>query len=81
MTQVSYQVAYDGFNLDKAAAVLSQGLAPGINACFECCDRHVTAFPDRNALVYECVSGASRSVTFGELQARSAQFARRYPCL
>lgn len=75
MSQVSYQAAYDGFSLDEAAAVLSQGLAPGMNACFECCDRHAAVSPDRVALVYQSDSGASRSVTFGELRKRSTQFA------
>ena len=75
MSQVSYRAAYDGFSLDDAAAVLSKGLVPGINACFECCDRHAAVSSERDALIYESVSAMSRSVTFGELQARSAQFA------
>lgn len=76
MSQISYRVAYDDFSLDIAAAVLSKGLVPGINACFECCDRHATVSPDRDALIYQSVSGKTRSITFGELQAQSARFAQ-----
>ena len=68
-----YAQAFDGFSYDDAVARQLQGSLEAMNACVECCDRH--ALPGRIALFWEGRDGNSRSWTFTELQALSAQFA------
>ena len=53
--------------------VLLGGLATGINACIECCDRW--ADDAAVALEWYGASGQRQSVTFAQLQADSARFA------
>jgi acetyl-CoA synthetase len=48
-------------------------LETGINACVECCDRHVQ--PDKIALEYEDQAGNRAAYTFAQLRDLSAQFA------
>lgn len=74
MSRISYNAAYEAFDLAIAADVLSNGLRPGINAAFECCDRHATVRPDAPALFYES-DDQSTALTFGELWTKSAKFA------
>ncbi|WP_416898818.1 MAG: AMP-binding protein [Minwuia sp.] len=68
---------YRQFCADFDPAVLAQtlhgDLGQDINACIECCDRHVGE--DRVALNWEGEDGSSRSLTFEDLQKRSAQVA------
>ncbi|CAJ95893.1 Acetyl-coenzyme A synthetase AcsA [Cupriavidus necator] len=68
-----YAQAFDGFSYDDAVARQLHGSQEAMNACVECCDRH--ALPGRIALFWEGRDGNSRSWTFTELQALSAQFA------
>ncbi|EYS88708.1 AMP-binding protein [Cupriavidus sp. SK-4] len=68
-----YAQAFDGFSYDDAVARQLHGNLEAMNACVECCDRH--ALPGRIALFWEGRDGNSRSWTFTELQALSAQFA------
>lgn len=68
-----YREARDSFDIAQIHRTLSGDLDRGINACIECCDRHVGQ--NRVAVNYESVSGESRAITFEELQARSAQVA------
>ncbi|AEI80030.1 acetyl-coenzyme A synthetase AcsA [Cupriavidus necator N-1] len=68
-----YAQAFDGFSYDDAVARQLHGSLEAMNACVECCDRH--ALPGRIALFWEGRDGNSRSWTFTELQALSAQFA------
>lgn len=68
-----YAQAFDGFSYDDAVAHQLHGNLEAMNACVECCDRH--ALPGRVALFWEGRDGNSRSWTFTELQALSAQFA------
>lgn len=46
----------------------------GLNACFECCDRHAAVDADRPAVYFED-EGRSSVTTFGKLRARSTAFA------
>ncbi|AGW93606.1 AMP-binding protein [Cupriavidus sp. DF5525] len=68
-----YAQAFDGFSYDDAVARQLHGSLDALNACVECCDRH--AQPGRIALFWEGRDGNSRSWSFAELQALSAQFA------
>lgn len=68
-----YREAYDSFDIDQMNGTLAGDPDSGINACIECCDRHVGT--NKVAVNYESVSGESRAITFEELQARSAQVA------
>jgi len=61
-------------NPGSAADCLSGDLDKGLNACFECCDRHAAADPDRPAIYFE-EEGRSSVTTFGDLRARSTAFA------
>ena len=74
MSRMNYKAAYEAFDLGIAGRVLSKGLGPGLNACFECCDRHAMEEPDAPALFYES-DDRSTILTFGELQSKSAAFA------
>ncbi|VTU32377.1 Acetyl-coenzyme A synthetase [Variovorax sp. SRS16] len=69
----SHAEACAGFDAQMAYADLSGRLAEGLNACIECCDRHVGA--NRLALQWESQDGRSESYTFDQLQALSARFA------
>ncbi|WP_263140266.1 AMP-binding protein [Pseudomonas alcaligenes] len=69
-----YSTAVETFEL---AATLADSLSrdlTALNACVECCDRHV--LPGRIALFWEGRNGARSVHTFSELQAQSARFAR-----
>ncbi|MBL9071410.1 MAG: AMP-binding protein [Sphingopyxis sp.] len=62
------------FAPDSAADCLSGDWDIGLNACFECCDRHAAVDADRPAIYFED-EGRSSVTTFGELRARSTAFA------
>ncbi|MDR1075077.1 MAG: AMP-binding protein [Xanthomonadaceae bacterium] len=69
-----YEEFVTGFSLEKAAAELLNGdLEKGINACVECCDRHV----GQNRVALTCIGqdGREERYTFEQLQKWSAQFA------
>lgn len=69
-----YEKAYADFDLGAALSVLSKDPALGVNACFECCDRH--AGSHRVALIWEGQNGQSKTYTFDQLKDLSAQFAQ-----
>lgn len=69
----AYQDAYQAFDLERALADTFGEGAVNFNAALMCCDRHVGE--DRVALHWQDVSGASASMTFDELKARSSRFA------
>ncbi|MCH9673651.1 MAG: AMP-binding protein, partial [Gammaproteobacteria bacterium] len=71
--RADYHAFCEAFDPHAIAATFAGDLAAGINACVECCDRHVGT--NRVALIWENAAGESGSVTFEELQARSAQVA------
>lgn len=58
----------------SASDGLSGDWDTGLNACFECCDRHAAVDADRPAIYFED-EGRSSVTTFGELRARSTAFA------
>ncbi|GHD05858.1 AMP-binding protein [Tianweitania populi] len=70
---LAYEDVLAGFSADDLASTLQGNLEGGINACVECCDRHVGA--NRLALDYESQDGRREQLFFEELRDRAAQFA------
>ncbi len=68
-----YREAYANFRLEEITGKLQGSLEEGINACVECCDRHVPS--GRTALEWEGQDGKRTSYTFARLQELSARFA------
>lgn len=68
-----YRKAHDAFELTQLTDQLAGDLQTAVNACVECCDRHVG--DNRLALIWADASGERLSYTFEQLQARSAQVA------
>ncbi|ALN19133.1 AMP-binding protein [Ectopseudomonas mendocina] len=68
-----YFTAAREFDFEAAVANTLAGRLDALNACVECCDRHVGA--DRTALVWEGRNGERATWTFEQLQAASARFA------
>jgi len=68
-----YQEFYAGFDANTLANELDGDIASRINACVECCDRHVGQ--DRLALIWASANGERRTLTFEDLQAGSAKVA------
>ena len=61
------------FSLEFIAAKLSGDLDKGVNACVECCDRHIA--PGKIALDWESADGRKASFTFEQLRDQSARVA------
>ncbi|MCM2477568.1 AMP-binding protein [Rhizobium sp. CG5] len=72
-TKSSYAVEKSAFQLKEAVGLLAGDLENGINACVECCDRHVGS----GKLALRCLSadGALREYTFEHLRDMSARAA------
>ena len=68
-----YHAFYDGFDASLLSETLHGDLGTAVNACIECCDRHVGQ--NRVALNWQSASGESGTCTFEDLQVRSAQVA------
>jgi len=68
-----YKAAYDSFDPMQLIAELDGDLQSAVNACVECCDRHVGT--NAVALHWANASGDRATYTFEDLQARSAQVA------
>lgn len=68
-----YETAVSEFRLDDAIANLAGDLDKGINACVECCDRHVGS--DKAALRCLSAHGTLTEYTFEQLSALSARAA------
>nr|MBO2511614.1 AMP-binding protein [Gammaproteobacteria bacterium] len=68
-----YQTAAREFDYQRTLEETLAGSLEAINACIECCDRHVGA--QRVALYWEGVDGRRASWTFEQLQEASARFA------
>jgi len=68
-----YQTFYAGFDAATLEAELHGDLVEGVNACIECCDRHVG--DDRIAVNWVSASGERTALTFEDLRTRSAQVA------
>ena len=61
------------FRVEDLAARFAGDFETGLNACYECCDRH--AGSNKVALFWEDKDGRSTPYTFDGLQALSARFA------
>ena len=68
-----YEDHIAAFRLEDLASHLSGDLDAGINACVECCDRHVA--PGKIALEWESGDGRRASYTFEQMRDLSARFA------
>ncbi len=73
MTLPIYEEHMAAFRLKILAGQLSGDLATGINACVECCDRHIA--PGKIALEWESGDGRKASYTFEQMRDLSARFA------
>src|SRR6266571_6329915 len=69
----NYYERLAAFTPEEIAAHLSGNVETGINACVECCDRHVA--PGRVALEWESAEGRKATFTFEQLRDLSARFA------
>ena len=72
-TKQTYAAARDDFDLAKIDATFVGSFSDGVNACIECCDRHVGS--GRAALNWIGSDGGSRSVSYEYLKEQSARFA------
>ncbi|MCF1504619.1 acyl-CoA synthetase [Afifella sp. H1R] len=68
-----YADAIANFRLDDITKLLSGDLETGINACVECCDRHVAG--GGTALHYISADGRQETYSFAQMQKLSARFA------
>lgn len=68
-----YSVAASGFDYSQVASASLHGGLDALNACVECCDRHVGN--TRVALNWEGRDGEQAQYTFEQLQQLAAQFA------
>ncbi|MGU7774765.1 acyl-CoA synthetase [Burkholderia sp. MR1-5-21] len=72
-TLPAYADAAARFSIGTAAAQLHGDLARGLNACVECCDRHVAA--GGTALDWIDANGRHHGFSFAQMQALSARVA------
>ncbi|MDH4548650.1 AMP-binding protein [Pseudomonas sp. BN607] len=68
-----YAEAARSFELNQAAIEALHGNLAALNACVECCDRHVGS--DRPALIWEGRDGDTQRYSFDQLQALATRFA------
>jgi acetyl-CoA synthetase len=61
------------FRVEDLNARFAGDFETGLNACYECCDRHTGS--NKVALLWEDKNGRSTTYTFDELQVLSARFA------
>ncbi len=73
MSKKNYAAAYAAFDLAHLQSQFHGSFANGINACVECCDRWAQGHA--TALNYVGADGASRSLSFAQLQGEAARFA------
>ena len=71
---MNYQNAAQTFDLENAARSLISGQFDALNACYECCDRHAEADPQKVALYWQGKDGRQLEFTFAELKRRASQF-------
>lgn len=69
----AYADAAAQFRIEDAASYLHGDLERGLNACVECCDRHVA--PGATALDWIDAAGQHHSFSFAQMQALSARVA------
>lgn len=71
---LAYEDVVRQFAMEDLLAGLSGNLVDGINACVECCDRHVDG--DRLALLSISAQGAEHRISFAQLRERARQVAK-----
>lgn len=69
----THAAASDGFDLAAIDAAFQGNFAEGVNACVECCDRHVGS--GRAALNWIGLGDAAQTVSYEHLKEQSARFA------
>jgi acetyl-CoA synthetase len=70
---ISYTEAAQNFSLGALERLFDGDFATGINACVECCDRHVAG--DGVALDWESQDGRRGQVSFAQLKDAASRFA------
>lgn len=73
MSGRSYDLAYGAFNLNNAQAMFSGNFDSGLNACVECCDRHVDG--EAKALDWIALDGRHETRSFAQLREDAGRFA------
>ena len=68
-----YHEFYSAFTPAMLEDQLDGSMETGINACVECCDRHVDG--EKTAIVWENADGDGGTVSFAKLQRDTARFA------
>lgn len=68
-----YSEALNSFRLENLAATFSGDMDTGLNACVECCDRHIAA--DAKALDWIALDGRHETRSFADLRDDAARFA------
>lgn len=68
-----YATAASGFDYPRVASATLFGSLDALNACVECCDRHVGG--NRVALNWEGRDGSSAQYSFEQLQQSAARLA------
>lgn len=68
-----YAEAMTQFSLENAKKLLGGDLETGLNACVECCDKHVAN--GRTALTWIATDGRIKTYSFADLQAMAARAA------
>lgn len=71
--EADYAEIWENFSLDTLADCFDGDMERGINACIECCDRHVGSH--KTALIFEDERGNKARYSFEELRDASARFA------
>ncbi|MEO0569623.1 MAG: AMP-binding protein [Pseudomonadota bacterium] len=70
---LTHAAASSNFDLAKIDAAFEGSFSEGLNACIECCDRHVGT--GRAALEWIGLHGETRTISYDYLQQQSARFA------
>lgn len=70
---LNYQKTVQDFDLNTVASQFLSGSTQGVNACYECCDRHANS--DAIALFWYGKDGRKEQYSFRELKKYSSQFA------
>lgn len=71
--QPDYPQAYAGFHIERVDEQFQGDFELGINACVECCDRHIDG--DKAALDFISANGEHRRYSFAHMKALSARVA------
>lgn len=70
---LNYKDVAQTFDFESTAQKMLSGSLDALNACFECCDRHVNG--EKVALYWQGKDGRKAQFTFRQLQQWSSQFA------